>query len=75
MAHTVHFLIGMSTSIQVESLKPGNEANKMTECVARALKCSTGLAVLCTDIAAGSLAWFNGESSCLVYYGPAALMH
>ncbi len=43
MAHTVHFLIGMSTSIQVESLKPGNEANNMiydmTECVARALKC------------------------------------
>ncbi len=66
----------MGMSAQVESLKPGNEANDMTECVVRALKCpvSTGLAVLCIDIAAGSLAWFNGESSSLAHYGPTALL-
>ncbi len=26
-------------------------------------------------MAAGSLAWFNGESSSLAKYGPAVLMH
>ncbi len=32
-------------------------------------------ALLCTDIAADSIAWFNGESNSLAYYGPVALMH